>query len=261
MISKYLKQDNNYLTSQNLAAEEIILKKIAASRVSRFITIKGGIIMYHLSKNKRRVTRDIDFDLLRYPIDNNSIVLLVDQLNNLNDGIKVSINGEIEELHQEDYKGRRVHLKLSDDNGDELMIKLDIGVHTYHAIAQSVVVFEFGDNISFPLKANPCEQVFAEKLMSLVKFGLNSTRFKDIYDLYYLVDNNLLNIQKLKEILNLFISLNYRDINTIYDIVLSIEETLNDPFFEKEASKSKHSWVEVDYDEVKETIIEFLKIL
>ena len=48
MISKYLKQDNNYLTSQNLAAEEIILKKIAASRVSRFITIKGGIIMYHL---------------------------------------------------------------------------------------------------------------------------------------------------------------------------------------------------------------------
>ena len=32
-----------------------------------------------------------------------------------------------------------------------------------------------------------------EKLKSLLKFGITSTRFKDIFDFYYLINNEVLN--------------------------------------------------------------------
>ena len=39
------------------------------------VTLKGGIVMYNLSKNERRATRDIDFDFIRYSIDEASVRL------------------------------------------------------------------------------------------------------------------------------------------------------------------------------------------
>ncbi len=35
---------------------------------------------------------------------------------------------------------------------------------------------------------NSDEQILAEKLRSLLKFGPFSTRYKDVYDMYYLKD-------------------------------------------------------------------------
>ena len=41
------------------------------------------------------------------------------------------------------------------------------------------------DNEGASLLINTREQMFAEKLRSLLKFGTFSTRYKDIYDMYY----------------------------------------------------------------------------
>ena len=128
IVEKYIKQGHNFRNAQNLAAEEIVINKISSSSLSEYVTLKGGIVMYNLTKNNRRVTQDIDFDLIRYSIDEPSIRLFVKKMNNINDGITASVLGEIEPLHQEDYRGVRIHLLLSDIKNDKLRIKLDIGV-------------------------------------------------------------------------------------------------------------------------------------
>ena len=85
LVEKYIKQGHNFRNAQNLAAEEIIINKISSSSLSEYVTLKGGIVMYNLTKNNRRVTQDIDFDLIRYSIDESSIRLFVKKMNNINE--------------------------------------------------------------------------------------------------------------------------------------------------------------------------------
>ena len=47
------------------------------------------------------------------------------------------------------------------------------------------------------LLINSKEQMFTEKLRSILKFGPLSTRYKDIFDIYYL--SKLVNFKKLNE--------------------------------------------------------------
>ena len=80
IVDNYVKSGHSYRNAQNLAAEEIVLTKIASSPLAEHITLKGGIVMFNLVKSNRRVTQDIDFDLIRYSIDEESIKLLLKNL-------------------------------------------------------------------------------------------------------------------------------------------------------------------------------------
>ena len=48
--------------------QDIILKGIAASGLSRSVTIKGGVVMRNISHNDRRATQDADLDFIKYSI-------------------------------------------------------------------------------------------------------------------------------------------------------------------------------------------------
>lgn len=85
LINKYQVNGFSFKDAQNLAAEEIILKKIGNSSLADNITLKGGILMYRLTRNERRVTKDIDFDFIRYSIDEVSIQSFIQKLNSFND--------------------------------------------------------------------------------------------------------------------------------------------------------------------------------
>ena len=259
IVNKYIGFGHNYRNAQNLAAEEILLTKIASSPLSDHVTLKGGIVMFNLTKSDRRVTQDIDFDLIRYSIEDESIRWFVEKLDSINDDISASIVGDIEKLHQEDYQGVRINLLLQDKEKNKLMIKLDIGVHTYSAIEQERIVFSFENgNKNIQMKVNPCEQIFSEKLLSLARLGLLSTRYKDIYDLYYLIVNKLVEVSKVRDILNLFFASSNRKPNDINELTNSIIDTLDDKGFSKEARRPASKWIDVDYEVVKETIISFI---
>ena len=64
-------------------AQDIILSKIAKSNYRNNITIKGGVVMFNITNDKRRATVDIDIDLIRYSLANESILLLFDKLNKI----------------------------------------------------------------------------------------------------------------------------------------------------------------------------------
>lgn len=262
LVDSYIQKGYSFRNSQNLAAEEIVLKKIATSNLSENVTLKGGIVMFNLSKSQRRVTQDIDFDLIRYSLDEKSIHLFIKKMNATNDGFKIEISGDIEELHQEDYHGSRVHIMISDDNKDKIKLKLDIGVHTYTGIEQIKTAFVFEtSNSSLSIKVNPPEQIVSEKLVSLARLGAVSTRYKDLYDLYFLIKEVRVSPKKVRDCLLLFLENSKKKPNTIPELETSILGALNNKSFIKEASKPASKWIDIDIYIVKNIIVEFLKCL
>mgnify|MGYP006988429458 CR=1 FL=1 len=63
------------------ACQDIVLKAISQSVLSRNVTIKGGVVMRSMTNNIRRATQDMDIDFIRYSLSDESIDLFVEKLN------------------------------------------------------------------------------------------------------------------------------------------------------------------------------------
>ena len=201
---KLVMQDG-YSTARATAkvSQDIILRAIEASDFGRNITVKGGVVMYSITGNARRATLDMDLDFIRYSLEEESIQKFISRLNCL-DGITIRIAAPIEELSQQEYRGKRVYIIIEDDTGHSLRSKIDLGVHKQVQIEQDEYCFDVCmDNEGASLLINSKEQIFAEKLRSLLRFGPLSTRFKDIFDLCYL--SGILNKERLIQCLDTFI--------------------------------------------------------
>ncbi len=78
---------------------------------------------------------------------------------------------------------------IEDTEGNQVRSKIDLGVHNRFELEQEEYCFDIAyDDEGASLLINSDEQILAEKLRSLLKFGPFSTRYKDVYDMYYLKD-------------------------------------------------------------------------
>ena len=116
------------INAEAKVCQDIVLKAIAESDFSRNVTIKGGVVMRNITGNVRRATQDMDLDFIRYSLEDESIRRFVQRLNCL-EGITIEISGEIEELSQQEYNGKRVYVVIRDDTGHSFTSKIDLGVH------------------------------------------------------------------------------------------------------------------------------------
>lgn len=244
------------------AAQDIILLKIFKSSLNRSVTIKGGVVMHNISNDMRRATRDLDLDFIKYSLNDEAIRNFIHQLNNVGDKISIKINGKIERLHHQDYDGKRVNITLIDENGYKINSKLDIGVHKDFDIKQEEYCFQMDAiNETVTLLINSKEQIFAEKLKSLLRFGYTSTRYKDIFDFYYLIKCNLDKI-KVYNIINKTIiedkSVKANNIEEIYKLLKSV---LNNRRFLSNLDNIKVNWLDVDKEEVIKVILNYLNEL
>ena len=175
--------------------QDIVLKAIDLSAFSDHITVKGGVVLRSITGDSRRATQDMDLDFIRYSLSEDSIRSFVSRLNCL-PGINIQITGQIEELSQQEYHGKRVFIVITDDAGYALRSKIDLGVHKQIQIEQDEFCFDVCmDDEGVSLLINSREQILTEKLRSLLRFGPLSTRFKDIFDIAYLsehIDRNRL---------------------------------------------------------------------
>ncbi len=246
------------INAEARVCQDIVLKAISESTLSRNVTIKGGVVMRSITRNIRRATQDMDLDFLRYPISESAIRSFIDKLNCL-DGIKISIAGDIEELSQQEYNGKRVYVNISDDTNHSFMSKIDLGVHKNIKIEQDEYCFDICmDDVGASLLINSKEQIFAEKLRSLLRFGPLSTRYKDVFDLCYLTE--YVEKKKLNDCLDIFIfdDPEMREKN-IYDIVQRVSMTFNDRLYRRNITRSeKANWLGISVDKTLETILEFL---
>ncbi len=186
MAAQYIAEGYSELLAEARVCQDIVLKAISESTMNRNVTIKGGVVMRSITGNVRRATRDIDFDFIKYSIDEAAVRAFIQKLNIL-EGITLRISGDVEELSQQEYRGKRVWVIIKDDTGHSLKTKMDLGVHKNIQIEQDEFCFDVcHDDEGVCLLMNSKEQIFAEKLRALVKFGTFSGRVKDVFDLCYL---------------------------------------------------------------------------
>ncbi len=210
--------------------QDIILKAISESSFNRKVTIKGGVVMRSVSSDARRATQDIDMDFIRYSISDDAIDEFLSKLNCLG-RITIERTGKITKLKQQDYHGKRVMIIIRDDEGVSLLI-------------------------------NSYEQMFTEKLRSILKFGEFSTRYKDIFDMYYLTD--YLDSTKLKECINIFIldDSGMRE-ETLKDVIVRFSNGTSDEEYLRNLNNSDKNWLNIDSSEaiegIKETLNGLLK--
>ena len=258
---KYLDNGFSLANASAKICQDIILNKISKSKMNKNVTIKGGVVMYGLSNDKRRATRDLDLDFIKYSLADVSIKSFIDTLNLVDDGIKVYIDGDIQELHHQDYKGKRINVILRDENNFSVSAKLDIGVHKNFDIKQDEYCFNLDAiNESAILVINSKEQIICEKLKSLLRFGIRTTRYKDIFDIYYLINNTDINKDELLNIIDTLIikDATMRENNTS-DIIKNLSSTLNNNIFKQRLRDARNNWLDISVEEVINNVINYLK--
>ena len=258
---KYIKLGYTRANAIAKVCQDVILNLISKSTYFRNVTIKGGVVMHSISNDKRRATRDLDLDFIKYSLDDSSIINFIEKLNNNEDGIIIKINGNIEKLHHQDYDGKRVNIIVSDSFNNVMNTKLDIGVHKNFDITQEEYCFDLDAiNSTANLFVNSCEQIFIEKLKSLLKFGVLSTRYKDIFDFYYLINNTNIDKDKFNKYIDEIIykddTLEEKNIN---DIISKLKIIFSNRLFIRNLNDARNNWLELPVEEVLDKIYIFLE--
>ena len=259
-IKKMKEAGYNEANAQARICQDIILYGISKGEFSRNITIKGGVVMRNLSKDARRATQDIDLDFIKYSISDEAIRTFIEKLY-LDEGIHISLMEPVIELKHRDYRGKRVFVEITDDNGNVLESKIDIGVHKDLDIEQEECCFDIcfqEDGAS--LLMNSREQIITEKLKSFLRFGAHSTRYKDVFDMCYLSEN--VNRKKLLQCIQRYI---YEDpslhVNDMDEIIRRVERVFRNNRFIKEVHKSGKNWTDISVEETMERNITFVNSL
>ena len=260
MVALYVDDGYSDLMARARVCQDVVLKAIAESSISKNVTIKGGVVMRSITGNTRRATRDIDLDFLRFSIEESAIRDFVMKINCL-DGISIDIAGPIEELSQQEYRGKRLWVVITDSKGHSLKSKMDLGVHKNIQIEQEEYCFDIACyDGSATLLINSKEQMFTEKLRSLLKFGPNSTRYKDIFDMFYLTGK--VDIKKLLQCLDTFVisdpGMKENDMNAV---VRRITRTFSSKRYIDRLTYSKKNWIGEDIPIITASLLEFLKSL
>lgn len=130
-------------------------------------------------------------------------------------------------------------------------------------IKQDELCFDLGLNtLNVTLLANSKEQICVEKIKSLLKFGITSTRYKDVFDIYYLINTN--NFDKIRFInyLDKFVFKDSLiDENNLSEIKNSLNNILSNNKFKSMFNMAKNNWTELHVENVITIIMGFLTSL
>jgi predicted nucleotidyltransferase component of viral defense system len=258
----YIEDGLSYLEATQRTGQDVVLHAIASSSLARNVTIKGGVVMQHISGDDRRATQDIDFDFIKYSLGDDSIKAFISKLNSADGDITIEQYGAIDELKQQDYHGKRVYIRIADKAGTSIETKLDIGVHNDISIEQEEYCFDLSKmDDSITLLINTKEQVITEKLKSLLRIGAVSTRYKDVFDVYYIIENENVDKAALEKCFEHIIysdeRMRERDMASVHR---RLTKVLQDRRFSDRLKQSRRSnWIEADTDTVITAILAYFK--
>jgi len=261
--NRFIAEGYDFLDASSKVCQDILLSKIAKSPLSKNVTIKGGVVIQGISTYARRATRDLDLDLIKYPLEDSAIHEFIRMLDRVDDGVLVKIVSPIEKLSHQEYHGKRVSVELTDSVKNTIGIKLDVGVHKSFKMEQEEFCFELSSiGECVQLLINSKEQMFTEKLKSLLKLGRFSTRYKDLFDFYYFINMTNLDKSKLINCLNEIIfdaeDMKEKNVEDIYNRLKSI---LANKTYAEKANTARNNWLGLPFDKVIDSILLFFSTL
>ena len=95
-----------------------------------------------------------------------------------------------------------------------------------------------------------------------MKLGFRSTRYKDLFDFYYLIENNKLDKEKLINCIEILI---FKDEtmreNTIQDIITRMKGTLNSQRYRNNLNSPKVNWLEIPIEDTIDIVLDYISSL
>ncbi|MBS4055548.1 MAG: nucleotidyl transferase AbiEii/AbiGii toxin family protein [Thermaerobacter sp.] len=169
-------------------AMERFLERIALSKHSNNLILKGGTLVAAMVGLDNRSTMDLDATLKNTALTVESARRIIDEIVSIQieDGIKFELMSVAPIMADADYLGVRAIL---DSTLETMHIPLKIDLSTGDVITPREITYSFKllfEDRSFSILAYNLETVLAEKLETLLSRGTANTRMRDFYDIYVL---------------------------------------------------------------------------
>ena len=187
----------NYAKGNNIAAQvvlqnymfECFLTRLSVSEYSEKFVVKGGILIAAIVGLDTRSTMDLDTTLRNLPLTEEKITEAIDTICKIDmkDDVVFTVKS-IEPIRKDDiYGGYCVRL---DAVYDTIVTPLSMDVSTGDVITPDAVKYEFSgifdEDIRISLWGYNIETVIAEKIETILRRGVFTTRPRDYYDVYIL---------------------------------------------------------------------------
>ncbi len=188
---------NNYARENGIAAQVILqnymferfLERLSKSEYKNKFVIKGGILVTAIVGIDTRATMDLDTTLRNLPLSEGQIREAIMKISSIPLDDEVSFRFiSIDPIRKDDtYGGYRVRL---DAVYDTVLTPLSIDISTGDVITPNPKEYElqgmFDPDLHISLWGYNVETILAEKIETILRRGVLSTRPRDFYDVYIL---------------------------------------------------------------------------
>ena len=257
---------NNMAKENNVAAQSVLqtymleklLERISISKYKDNFILKGGMLISAMLGIDSRTTMDMDTTIKGLPLTKDNITNIMDEICNIeiDDNVTLKIN-KVELIREDDdYGGYRITFEAKYNNEMPVIMKIDITTGdkiTYKEIEYSFTLML--EDRKIQIWSYNVETIIAEKFEAIVKRGVLSTRIRDYYDVYMLINtqSKIIDKRTLKDAITL--TAQYRGTSEIIkDWKKIVEKIAND-------SKMRQQWKRYQKDNFYAEEIEYKDLI
>ena len=257
---------NNMAKENNVAAQSVLqtymleklLERISISKYKDNFILKGGMLISAMLGIDSRTTMDMDTTIKGLPLTKDNITNIMDEICNIeiDDNVTLKIN-KVELIREDDdYGGYRITFEAKYNNEMPVIMKIDITTGdkiTYKEIEYSFTLML--EDRKIQIWSYNVETIIAEKFEAILKRGVLSTRIRDYYDVYMLINtqNKIIDKKTLKDAITL--TAQHRGTNEIIkDWKKIVEKIAND-------SKMRQQWKRYQKDNFYAEEIEYKDLI
>ena len=246
---------------------EHVLMRLEKSKYRDNIILKGGVLLSSIIGSDMRTTKDIDATLRSIPLNEQSIREIFEEILSIdiNDNVKFKIEN-IKDIRLEDeYGGYRINVFGEFDN---LKTHFFIEITTGDIITPREIRYKynsiFGDK-KINIMAYTIETIVAEKFESIISKNITTTRAKDFYDTYIIMNNYINDLNKNTLIKAIERTFKHRNTNYNIKYIYEVFEVIKDSVILKELfdnySKKLNYAKNVKYSDTINAIQEIINIM
>ena len=207
---------NNMAKENNVASQSVLqtymlerlLERISISKYKDNFILKGGMLISAMLGIDSRTTMDMDTTIKGFPLTKDNITNIMDEICNIeiDDNVTLKIN-KVELIREDDdYGGYRITFEAKYNNEMPVIMKIDIT--TGDKITYKEIEYNFTlmlEDRKIQIWSYNVETIIAEKFEAIVKRGVLSTRIRDYYDVYMLINtqNKIIDKKTLKDAISL----------------------------------------------------------
>lgn len=190
---------NNMAKENNVAAQSVLqtymlerlLERISISKYKDNFILKGGMLISAMLGIDSRTTMDMDTTIKGFLLTKDNITNIIDEICNIeiDDNVTLKIKKVDLIRDEDDYGGYRITFEAKYNNEMPVIMKIDITTGdkiTYKEIEYSFTLML--EDRKIQIWSYNVETIIAEKFEAIVKRGVLSTRIRDYYDVYMLIN-------------------------------------------------------------------------